>query len=196
VTPESETSPARKSVGFNATNTIVEEVLANNEDSVTVACKQLVPVSANTVKHKTTLFIKVKLQGESKLKDPTSSGREQTKGPNQRGSHKLKELGEILIWQDPSSSTSIGKPARMNGMHATSYLSSSPQSQTSAQSYMNGFRPSPESGDVWGSLQIGINEKAASFSRTPFRKPILCGSFGFGKPPDRQLKWSIPGGCI
>jgi hypothetical protein len=52
---------------------------------------KLAPVFATAVKRKTTLFIKVKLPVESKPTDPTSAAR-----------MKLKELGEILIQQDPS----------------------------------------------------------------------------------------------
>jgi hypothetical protein len=84
VTPPSETLPVRKSVGFGASNTVVEEVLADNGESVTAICKQLAPVFANMAKRKTTLFIKVKLTVEA----------EQTNKPNQRGSHKTEGTRE------------------------------------------------------------------------------------------------------
>jgi hypothetical protein len=46
---------------------------------------------------------------------------------------------------------------------ACTKLSQIPTTITGIQSYMNGFRPSLEGGDVWGSLRIGVNEKAADF---------------------------------
>ena len=73
VTPTSETPPVRKSVGFGTSNTVVEESLDDNGDSVIAVRKQLAPVFANTSKRKTTLFIKVKLPVESKPTDPTSA---------------------------------------------------------------------------------------------------------------------------
>jgi hypothetical protein len=54
VTPLLETPPVRKLVGFSASNTVVEEVLADNGESVTAVCKQLAPVFANAAKRKTT----------------------------------------------------------------------------------------------------------------------------------------------
>jgi hypothetical protein len=81
VTPALKDS-TRKSVVFDTSNTVVEDEMVR---------KQLAPVFENTTKHKTTVFIKVRLPVENKPKDPTSAART-----------KLKELGEILIQQDPS----------------------------------------------------------------------------------------------
>jgi hypothetical protein len=159
VTLESETPPVRKLVGFDASNTVVEEVLADNGDSVTAVCKQLAPVFANTAKRKTTLFIKVKLPVESKPNDPTSVART-----------KLKELSEILIQQDPLVIFYKYRQMAKDERDACTKLSQLPTTITGIQSYMNGFCPSPEGGDVWGSLQIGINKKAADFLENVFQE--------------------------
>jgi hypothetical protein len=50
VTPSLETPPVRKSVGFGASNTVVEESLDDNGDSVVAVRKQLAPVFANAAK--------------------------------------------------------------------------------------------------------------------------------------------------
>jgi hypothetical protein len=71
VTPGN-TTPARKPVVFNATNTVVEDVI-DGADSSVVICQQLAPVFVNTSKRKMTLFLKVRLPVESKPKDPTSA---------------------------------------------------------------------------------------------------------------------------
>jgi hypothetical protein len=152
VTPPSETPPVRKSVGFGASNTVVEEVLDENGESVTKVRKQLAPVFANTAKRKTTLFIKVKLPVESKPTDPTNAAR-----------MKLKEFGEILIQQDPSIIFYKYKQTTKDERDACTKLSQIPTTITGIQSYMNGFRPSLEGGDVWGSLRIGLNGKVADF---------------------------------
>jgi hypothetical protein len=81
ITPASKES-TRKLVVFDATNTVVEDAMIR---------KQLAPVFENMSKRKTTLFIKVQLPVENKPRDPTSAAW-----------IKLKELGEILIQQDPS----------------------------------------------------------------------------------------------
>jgi hypothetical protein len=98
------------------------------------------------------LFIKVKLPVESKPTDPTSAAHT-----------KLKELGKILQQQDPSVILYKYKQTAKDEKDACTKLSQIPTTITGIQSYMNGFRPSLESGEVWGSLRIGINEKAADF---------------------------------
>jgi hypothetical protein len=45
-----------------------------------------------------------------------------------------------------------------------------PTTITGIQSYMNGFRPSVEGGDVWGNLHIGINSKAKEFLENAFQE--------------------------
>jgi hypothetical protein len=84
ITPSSKES-TRKLVVFDATNTVVEDILVN-EDLVTVICKQLALVFENRAKRKMTVFIKVQLPVENKPKDPTSVA-----------CTKLMEFGEILI---------------------------------------------------------------------------------------------------
>jgi hypothetical protein len=142
----------RKSAGFGASNAVVEEVLANSEESVTAVCKQLAPIFANTAKRKTTLFIKVKLPVESKPMNPTSAART-----------KLKELREILLQQDPSVIFYKYKQTATDKRDACTKHSQILMTITGIQSYMNGFRPSLEGGDVWGSLRIGINKKSGGF---------------------------------
>jgi hypothetical protein len=152
VTPPSETPPVRKLVGFGISNMVVEEVLDDNGESIIAVRKQLAPVFANMAKRKTTLFIKVKLLVASKPTDPTSAAHT-----------KLKELGEILLQQDPSVIFYKYKQTAKDERDACTKLSQIPTTITGIQSYMNGFCPSLEGGDVWGSLRIGINKKAADF---------------------------------
>jgi hypothetical protein len=139
----------RKLVGFGASNTVVEEVLDDNGQFVIAVRKHLAPVFANMAKMTTILFIKVKLPVESKPMDPTSVART-----------KLKKLGEILLQQDSLVIFFKYKQTAKDERDASTKLSQIPTTITGIQSYMNGFRPSLESGDVWGSLRIGINEKS------------------------------------
>jgi hypothetical protein len=132
ITPASKES-TRKSVVFDATNTVVEK-------DATVR-KQLAPVFENTAKRKTTVFIKVRLPVEKKPTDPTNAART-----------KLKELGEILIQQDPSMIIYKYKQTAKDERDACTKLSQLPTTITGLQSYMNGFRPSTNGGDVWGNL--------------------------------------------
>jgi hypothetical protein len=157
VTPASQEA-TRKSVVFDATNTVVEDV-RDNEDSVTVVRKQLAPVFELTAKRKTTIFIKVRLPVENKPKDPTTAART-----------KLKELGEILIQQDPSMIIYKYRQTAKDEHDACTKLSQLPTTITGIQSYMNGFRPSSEGGDVWGNLRIGINSKADDFLENSFQE--------------------------
>jgi hypothetical protein len=145
-------------VGFNATNTVVEDVIDGDDPSVVIR-QQLAPVFVNTSKRKTTLFLKVRLPVESKPKDPTSAARA-----------KLKELGEILIQQDPSMLFYKYKQTCKDERDACPKLSQLPTTITGIQAYMNGFRPSIEGGDVWGNLRIGINEKAEEFLENAFQE--------------------------
>jgi hypothetical protein len=199
VTPPSETLPVRKLVGFGVSNMVVEEVLDNNGESVTAVCKklashgesvtavrkQLAPVFANTAKRKTTLFIKVKLLVESKPTDPTSAART-----------KLKELGEILLQQDPSVIFYKDKQTAKDEKDACTKLSQIPMTITGIQLYMNGFHPSLEGGNVWGSLRIGVNKKAADFLENASQEANMRKFWLRKAPLYRQPKWSTPGGCI
>jgi hypothetical protein len=149
ITPAS-TEPARKSVVFDTTNTVLEDETIR---------KQLAPVFENTSKRKTTLFIKVRLPVENKPREPTSAART-----------KLKELGEILIQQDPSMIIYKYKQTNKDERDACTKLSQLPTTITGIQSYMNGFRPTTEGGDVWGNLRIGINSKADDFLENAFQE--------------------------
>jgi len=137
-------------VVFDATNTVVEDNTIR---------KQLAPVFENTSKRKTTLFIKVRLPVENRPSDPTSAAR-----------NKLKELGEILIQQDPSMIIYKYRQTMKDERDACNKLSQLPTTITGIQSYMNGFRPSTEGGDVWGNLRIGINSKAEEFLENAFQE--------------------------
>ena len=149
VTPALKDS-TRKSVVFDTSNTVVEDETVR---------KQLAPVFENTTKRKTTVFIKVRLPVENKPKDPTSAART-----------KLKELGEILIQQDPSMLIYKYRQTTKDERDACTKLSQLPTTITGIQSYMNGFRPSTEGGDVWGNLRIGINSNAEDFLENAFQE--------------------------
>jgi hypothetical protein len=88
VTPTLPTPP-RHTVGFAQSNTVLEA--SDGVDADVVIWKQLAPVFSATAKRKTTLFLKVRLPIESKPKDPTAAAH-----------LKLKELGELMINQDPT----------------------------------------------------------------------------------------------
>ena len=106
----------------------------------------------NTARRKSTLFLKVRLPVESNPKEPTTAARA-----------KIKELGEILLQQDPSMIIYKYKQTCKDERDACSKLSQLPTTITGIQSFLNGFRPSAEGGDVWGNLRIGINSKAEEF---------------------------------
>jgi hypothetical protein len=115
ITPAS-TEPARKSVVFDTTNMVLEDETIR---------KQLAPVFENTSKRKTTLFIKVRLPVENKPREPTSAART-----------KLKELGEILIQQDPSMIIYKHKQTNKDKRDACTKLSQLPTTITGIQSYV------------------------------------------------------------
>jgi hypothetical protein len=71
ITPLATASPPKKnSVGFAPVNTVVDA-----GDSLDTVRKQLAPVLTTTSKRKTTLFLKVRLPVDKKLKYPTSAAR-------------------------------------------------------------------------------------------------------------------------
>jgi hypothetical protein len=72
--------------------------------------------------------------------------------PTSAACMKLKELGEILLQQDPSVIFYKYKQMAKDERDACTKLSQILTTITGIQSYMNGFRPSLEGGDVWGSL--------------------------------------------
>ena len=121
-------------------------------DSVSAVRKQLAPVFSTTSKRKTSLFLKVRLPVDKHPKDPTGAAR-----------LKLKELGELFINQDPTALLYHYKQTSKDKKDACLKLSSLPTTITGIQQFMNGFRPSPEGGDVWGNLRIGINIPETDF---------------------------------
>jgi hypothetical protein len=161
ITPAPKES-TRKLVVFYVTNMVVEDEMIR---------KQLAPVFENTSKRKTTLFIKVQLPVENKPRDPTNAA--QTK---------LKELGEILIQQDPSMIVYKYRQMTKDERDACTKLSQLPTTITGIQSYINGFRPSTEGGDVWGNLCIGMNSKAKDFLENAFQEANMW-NFWLHKAP-------------
>jgi hypothetical protein len=145
ITPLATASP--HSVGFAPVNTVVD-----TGDSLDTVCKQLAPVLTTTSKCKTTLFLKVHLPIDKKPKDPTSAA-----------CLKLKELGKLLIVQDPTAIFYKYKQTSKDEKDACTKLSLLPTSITGIQSFMNGFRPNSEGGDLWGNIRIGINVPEGDF---------------------------------
>jgi hypothetical protein len=78
-------------VGFAPANTVVMEA-SQADDMALVVCQQLAPVFTATLKHCTTLFLKACLPVEDKPKDSMAATRTT-----------LKELGELMINQDPTT---------------------------------------------------------------------------------------------
>ena len=98
------------------------------------------------------LFLKVKLPVEEKPKDPTTAAR-----------LKLKELGELMINQDPSTIIYKYKKMQEDKRDACTKLSQLPTTITGIQAYMSGFCPSATGGDVWGTLRIGFDSNPVDF---------------------------------
>jgi hypothetical protein len=134
-------------VGFAPVNTVLDA-----GDSLDTVCKQLAPVLTTMSKCKTTHFLKVHLPIDKKPKDPTSAAR-----------MKLKELGELLIDQDPTAIFYKYKQTSKDEKDACTKLSLLPTSITGIQSFMNGFRPNSEGGDLWGNIRIGIHVPEGDF---------------------------------
>ena len=111
--------------------------------------KQLAPAFFTTSKRKTTLFLGIRLPDDKKPGDPTGAAR-----------LKLKELGELMIEQDPSTLIYRYKKTFDDKNDACTQLSTT---ITGLQAFMHVFRPSPDGGDIWGSLLVGINTPAAEF---------------------------------
>jgi hypothetical protein len=144
-------APASKpSVGFASTNTVIDP--GSDNDKTQSVRKQLAPVFSKTCKRKTTLFLRIRLPVDKKPRDPTNAAR-----------LKLKELGELMIEQDPSTLIYRYKQSSEDEIDACTQLSQLPTTITGLQAFMNGFRPSTEGGDIWGSLRIGIDTPAADF---------------------------------
>jgi hypothetical protein len=123
--PDTAIPPKRNSVGFAPENTVVEAGA-----SLDTVCKQLAPALTTTSKRKMTLFLKVRLPVDKKPKDPTGAAR-----------LKLKELGELLIDQDPTAIFYKDKQTFKDEKDACTKLSLLPTSITGIQAFMNGFRP-------------------------------------------------------
>lgn len=150
----------RRSVAFETTHTVVEaSTLPTAPDMIRT---QLAPVFATTQKRRHVLFIKVKLPVEHKPKDPTVAART-----------KLKEFAEVLLQQDPSLILYKYKQTHKDETDACVKLSQLPNTITGLQSFMNGFRPSPDGGDVWGNLRIGIDSKADDFLENASQEAIM-----------------------
>jgi hypothetical protein len=75
----------------------------------------------------------------------------------------LKELGELMINLDPTMIFYKYKQTYKDEKDACNKLSQLPTMITGIQSYMNGFRPSPEGGDLWGNIRIGIDSNPTEF---------------------------------
>jgi hypothetical protein len=107
---------------------------------------------SSTSIRKKTLFLKIRLSVDPKPKDPTAAGRLQ-----------LKELGEMMINLDPTMIFYKYKQTNKDERDACNKLSQLPTTITGIQSFMNGFRPTPEGGDLWGNIRIGIDSNATEF---------------------------------
>lgn len=149
VTPAAPTPP-RPTVGFAMSNTVVEPSPTSNMASV--VRKQLAPVFAASSSRKHVIFLKTKLPVEPKPKEPTAAAR-----------LKLKELGELMINQDPTTIIYKYKQSHADERDACTKLTQLPTTITGIQSYMNGFRPSITGGDVWGNLRIGFDSNPVDF---------------------------------
>jgi hypothetical protein len=125
---------------------------SGDQESASAIRKQLAPVFSSTSKRKTSIFVKVRLTVDKNPKDPTGAAR-----------LKLKELGELFINQDPSAILYRYKQSFKDENDACTKLSSLPTTITGIQQFMNGFRPNPDGGDVWGNLRIGINVAETEF---------------------------------
>jgi hypothetical protein len=137
-------------VGFALENSVMEASQA--DDMASVVRRQLAPVFTATLTRHHTLFLKARLPVDSKPKDPTAAART-----------KLKELGELMINQDPTTLFYKYKQTHKDEKDACNKLSQLPTTITGIQAFMNGFLPSPEGGDVWGNLRIGINSDPTEF---------------------------------
>lgn len=149
VTPVAE-HPPTPSVGFAASHTVVDA--SSSQESASAIRKQLAPVFSSSSKHKTSIFLKVRLTVDKNPKDPTSAAR-----------LKLKDLGELFINQDPTAILYHYKQTCKDEKDACTKLSLLPMTITGIQHFMNGFRPNPDGGDVWGNLRIGINMAESEF---------------------------------
>jgi hypothetical protein len=139
----------KPSVGFSPSNMVMEAASDQEDPEVIQVRPQLAPVFTKTSKRKTTLFIKIRLPVKAKPKDPTAA------------THlKLKELGELMINVDPTTLIYKYKQTAKDENDACTKLSQLPTTITGVQSFMNGFRPSPAGGDLWGNLRIGIDSNA------------------------------------
>jgi hypothetical protein len=68
-----------------------------------------------------------------------------------------------MLNQDPTTIIYKYKQTHKDERDACTKLSQLPTTITGIQSYMNGFRPSSEGGDVWGNLRIGIDSNPVEF---------------------------------
>jgi hypothetical protein len=69
----------------------------------------------------------------------------------------------MMINLDPTMIFYKYKQTNKDERDACNKLSQLPTTITGIQSFMNGFRPTPEGGDLWGNIRIGIDSNATEF---------------------------------
>jgi hypothetical protein len=100
-----------------------------------------------------------------------------------------------MINQDPTTLFYKYKQTHPDEKDACNKLSQLPTMIAGIQAFMNDFQPSPEGGDVWGYLRIGINLDPAKFV-DKCRRKLVCGSFGSVKHRCKFPTRIMPDGSI
>jgi hypothetical protein len=122
----------------------------------TTVTQRLAPVFVASNARTHMLFIRMKLP----IPDHTAKPNPDT---TKEGRESLKLFMETMVQIDPTSilyKWQQTKPDKRDACVRSTHL---PTTITGLQVFMNGFRPKPEGGAMWGGLRIGFNSDEADF---------------------------------
>jgi hypothetical protein len=186
VTPSSPPVNHCTSVGFSENRTeIVDAVMDDSMTFTTVTQRlALVFVASNACTHM--LFIRMKLPIPDHTAKPNPDA-------TKEGSKSLKLFMEMMVQIDPTAilyKWQQTKPDEWDACVRSTHLTI-----TGLQAFMNGFRPTPEGGAMWGGFCIGFNSDEANFFANLQEKGRMH-DFWSKKAPLQTANTDIAAFCI
>jgi hypothetical protein len=156
VTPSSPPVNRRTSVGFSENRTEIVDEVMDDGMTFTMVTQHLAPVFVASNVRTHMLFIRMKLPIPNHTAKPNS---EATK----EGRESLKLFMETVIQIDPTAILYKWQQSKPDERDACVRATHLPTTITGLQAFMNGFRPKPKGGAMWGGLRIGFNSNKADF---------------------------------
>jgi hypothetical protein len=143
-------------VGFSGKQTeIVEEVMADGMTFTTVN-QRLAPVFVSSNVRTHALFIRMKLPIPDHTAKPNPDATKEAR-------ESLKLFMDTMVQIDPTTILYRWQQTNPEEKDACVRSTHLPTTITGLQAFMNGFRPRPEGGAMWGSMRIGFNGDEADF---------------------------------